>query len=65
MRYDAEQGLIWSVGERGDFNPLDEKIRSSGGFRHNATKYAVRLDGKPLDLSRLANPGLSVRKLLQ
>jgi len=47
LGYDAAKGLVWSVGEDGDFNPLAEPADSAQKFRRAENKYAMRLDGKP------------------
>ena len=52
--YDAVTGVVWSVGESGDFDysklPVEKSKRLRGEFGRNVDYYAFRLNGKPLNL---------------
>ena len=52
--YDAAAGVVWSVGESGDFDysklPAGESKLVRGKIGRNVDYYAFRLDGKPLTL---------------
>ena len=52
--YDAATGVVWSVGESGDFDysklPVEKSKRLRGEFGRNVDYYAFRLNGKPLNL---------------
>lgn len=52
--YDAATGVVWSVGESGDFDysklPFEKSKRLRGEFGRNVDYYAFRLNGKPLNL---------------
>ena len=51
--YDAAAGIVWSVGESGDFDystlPAEESKRLHGKIGRKIDRYAFRLDGRPLD----------------
>ena len=52
--YNAATGVVWSVGESGDFDysklPVEKSKRLRGEFGRNVDYYAFRLNGKPLNL---------------
>ena len=52
--YDAATGVVWSVGESGDFDysklPVEKSKRLRGEFGRNVDYYAFRLNSKPLNL---------------
>jgi hypothetical protein len=52
--YNAATGVVWSVGESGDFDysklPVEKSRRLRGEFGRNVDYYAFRLNGKPLNL---------------
>ena len=54
LNYDAAAGVVWSVGESGDFDysklPVDNSKRLRGEVGRNVDYYAFRLNGKPLNL---------------
>ena len=54
LSYDAAAGVVWSVGESGDFDysalPAEESKRLHGKIGRKIDRYAFRLDGKPLNL---------------
>ena len=54
LSYDAATGVVWSVGESGDFDysklPVEKSKRLRGEFGRNVDYYAFRLNGKPLNL---------------
>ena len=54
LNYDAAAGVVWSVGESGDFDysklPVEKSKRLRGKIGRNVDYYAFRIDGKPLDL---------------
>ena len=54
LNYDAATGVVWSVGESGDFDysklPVEKSKRLRGEFGRNVDYYAFRIDGKPLNL---------------
>ena len=54
LNYDAATGVVWSVGESGDFDysklPVEKSKRLRGEFGRNVDHYAFRIDGKPLNL---------------
>jgi len=47
-------GVVWSVGESGDFDysklPVEKSKRLRGEFGRNVDYYAFLIDGKPLNL---------------
>ena len=53
LNYDAATGVVWSVGESGDFDysklPVEKSKRLRGEFGRNVDYYAFRLNGKPLN----------------
>ena len=53
LNYDAATGVVWSVGESGDFDystlPAEESKRLHGKIGRKIDRYAFRLDGRPLD----------------
>ena len=44
LNYDAARGIVWTVGENGDFN--GEKLPGKGSYGRNF-KYVINLDGTP------------------
>ena len=54
LNYDAATGVVWSVGESGDFDysklPVEKSKRLRGEFGRNVDYYAFRLNGKLLNL---------------
>lgn len=42
LNYDAVRGIVWTVGENGDFN--GEKLPSKDSYGRNF-KYVINLDG--------------------
>jgi len=54
LNYDAATGVVWSVGESGDFDysklPVEKSMRLRGKIGKYVDRFAFRLDGKPLNL---------------
>ena len=54
LNYDAATGVVWSVGESGDFDysklPVEKSKRLRGKIGKYVDRFAFRLDGKPLNL---------------
>ena len=54
LNYDAATGVVWSVGESGDFDysklPVEKSMRLRGKIGKYVDRFAFRLDGKPLSL---------------
>ena len=54
LNYDAATGVVWSVGESGDFDysklPVEKSRRLRGKIGKYVDRFAFRLDGKPLNL---------------
>ena len=54
LNYDAAAGVVWSVGESGDFDysklPVEKSRRLRGKIGKYVDRFAFRLDGKPLNL---------------
>ena len=54
LNYDAATGVVWSVGESGDFDysklPVEKSRRLRGKIGKYVDRFAFRLDGKPLEL---------------
>ena len=54
LNYDAATGVVWSVGELGDFDysklPVEKSKRLRGKIGKYVDRFAFRLDGKPLNL---------------
>ena len=54
LNYVAATGVVWSVGESGDFDysklPVEKSKRLHGKIGRNVDHFAFRLDGKPLEL---------------
>ena len=52
--YNAATGVVWSVGESGDFDysklPVEKSMRLRGKIGKYVDRFAFRLDGKPLNL---------------
>lgn len=56
LGYDAAgNGLVWTVGEDGTFNPQEGKVESYWKLNRALSKYAMRLDGKPHETRKTGN----------
>ena len=53
LNYDAERGIVWTVGENGDFN--GEKQPGTDSYGRNF-KYVINLDGTPTYQPKVRNP---------
>ncbi len=62
IKYDAELGVVWSIGEKGayDYREAAKKIASGAAdssLEDETEKYAFRLDAKPLEFTTHAKNG--------
>ena len=53
LNYDAARGIVWTVGENGDFN--GEKLPGKDSYGRNF-KYVINLDGTPTYQPKRSNP---------
>ena len=53
LNYDAARGIVWTVGENGDFN--GEKQLGTDSYGRNF-KYVINLDGTPTYQPKVRNP---------
>ena len=53
LNYDAARGIVWTVGENGDFN--GEKLPGKDSYGSNF-KYVINLDGTPTYQPKRSNP---------